>query len=48
MAGHNIDNICIEALSVTLDRRLLDSSMRSVGRLQQKVADLKASDRWSV
>lgn len=42
--AHNIDNVCIEALSVTLDKRLMDASFRSVNRLQQKVADMKASD----
>ena len=42
--AHNIDNVCIEALSVTLDRRILDSSIRSIGRLQSKVAEIKASD----
>ncbi len=43
--AHNIDNVCIEALSVTLEKRLMDASLRSVTRLQTKVADLKASDR---
>ena len=42
--AHNIDNVCIEALSVTLDRRSLEASSRSVGRLQRKVAELKATD----
>jgi DNA excision repair protein ERCC-2 len=42
--AHNIDNVCIEALSVTLDRRLLEMSSRSVSKLQSKVAELKASD----
>jgi DNA excision repair protein ERCC-2 len=42
--AHNIDNVCIEALSVTLDKRTLDESVRSVGVLQRKVAEMKASD----
>lgn len=42
--AHNIDNVCIEALSVTLDRRMLEASTRSIGRLQSKVAEMKASD----
>jgi DNA excision repair protein ERCC-2 len=42
--AHNIDNVCIEALSVTLDRRMLEQSSRSVNKLQSKVAELKASD----
>lgn len=42
--AHNIDNVCIEALSVTLDRRTLEHSSRSIAKLQSKVAELKASD----
>lgn len=55
--AHNIDNVCIEALSVTIDKRGLDSSsryaeelfiphltFRSIGRLQSKVAEMKASN----
>jgi len=42
--AHNIDNVCIEALSVTIDKTALDASSRSIGRLQAKVADMKASD----
>ena len=36
--------MCIEALSVTLDRRMLESSARSVNKLQSKVTEMKASD----
>ena len=39
-----VDNVCIEALSVTLDRRMLDASGRSVNKLQSKVMEMKASD----
>jgi DNA excision repair protein ERCC-2 len=42
--AHNIDNVCIEALSVTLDRRRLEASSRSVARLQSKVSEMKATD----
>jgi DNA excision repair protein ERCC-2 len=42
--AHNIDNVCIEALSVTLDKRMLDASVRSIGKLQSKVADIKEKD----
>lgn len=42
--AHNIDNVCIEALSVTLDRKAIDLSVRSVGKLQRKVEEIKASD----
>jgi hypothetical protein len=36
--------VCIEALSVTLDRRMLDASGRGVNKLQSKVMEMKASD----
>jgi DNA excision repair protein ERCC-2 len=42
--AHNIDNVCIEALSVTLDQRMMASASRSVNRLQSRVAEMKASD----
>jgi DNA excision repair protein ERCC-2 len=42
--AHNIDNVCIEALSVTLDKRAMDGALRSVNRLSQRVAEMKASD----
>lgn len=42
--AHNIDNVCIEALSVILDSRAVDASIRSVHRLQTKVTELKAQD----
>lgn len=42
--GHNIDNICIEALSVTLDKKSLEASSRAVRALESKVKDMKASD----
>lgn len=36
--------MCIEALSVTIDKRGLEASTRSLQRLQSKVAELKATD----
>ena len=42
--AHNIDNVCIEALSVTLDQRAMSAASRSVNRLQSRVAEMKASD----
>eukprot|EP01041_Mallomonas_annulata_P013056 gene13056-27554_t len=42
--AHNIDNVCIEALSVTLDKKALEASSRSVNRLQTKVTEMKATD----
>ena len=43
--AHNIDNVCIEALSVTLDKRLLDASSRNILQLQQRVLQAKVSDQ---
>lgn len=42
--AHNIDSVCIEALSVTINDRGLEQSTRSLGRLSTEVARLKASD----
>lgn len=42
--AHNIDSVCIEALSVTLNDRGLDQATRSLGRLGSEVNRLKASD----
>lgn len=42
--AHNIDNVCIEALSVIVDKKMIDSSLKSVNRLQHKVVDMKTSD----
>lgn len=42
--AHNIDNVCIEALSVTLTKKSIDLSMRGVNKLQSKVTELKESD----
>ena len=43
--AHNIDNVCIEALSVTLDKRHLDASSRNIMQLQQRVLQMKISDQ---
>lgn len=42
--AHNIDSVCIEALSVTLNDRGLEQATRSLGRLSSEVSRLKASD----
>jgi DNA excision repair protein ERCC-2 len=39
--AHNIDNVCIEALSVSLDSNSLDQSAASVGELSQKVREME-------
>ncbi|KAJ0406633.1 hypothetical protein ATCC90586_006133 [Pythium insidiosum] len=43
--AHNIDNVCIEALSVELDRRSLDRASRNLSSLSSQVARLKAVDK---
>lgn len=42
--AHNIDSVCIEALSVTLNERKLDQATRSLGRLSSEVTRMKATD----
>ncbi|PVG04461.1 putative RAD3-DNA helicase/ATPase [Serendipita vermifera] len=42
--AHNIDNVCIESLSIDLTRPMLDSAARSVGRLGEKVEEIKLTD----
>ena len=42
--AHNIDSVCIEALSVTINDRGLEQATRSLGRLSSEVARIKASD----
>mmetsp|Transcript_1344 Transcript_1344/g.4008 ORF Transcript_1344/g.4008 Transcript_1344/m.4008 type:complete len:762 (-) Transcript_1344:362-2647(-) len=46
--AHNIDNICIEALSVELHRNKLDAAQRCVTRLERKVSQLRESDQARV
>lgn len=42
--AHNIDNVCIEALSVTLDKKALEASGRGISKLKTRIAEMKASD----
>ena len=43
--AHNIDNVCIEAFSVTLDRRKMEASLRGVNRLSAKVGEIVAQKK---
>ncbi|KAK3282581.1 hypothetical protein CYMTET_9690 [Cymbomonas tetramitiformis] len=43
--AHNIDNVCIEALSVNLRMQTLDNATRNLGRLNTAVNKLKESDQ---
>ena len=42
--AHNIDSVCIEALSVDINERALEQATRSLGRLSSEVSRIKASD----
>ncbi|KZS89922.1 DNA repair helicase [Sistotremastrum niveocremeum HHB9708] len=42
--AHNIDNVCIESLSIDLTRPMLDSAARSVSRLGEKIEEIKVTD----
>ncbi|WVQ73727.1 hypothetical protein IAR50_003307 [Cryptococcus sp. DSM 104548] len=42
--AHNIDNVCIESLSVDLTRPMLESAARSVNKLSDKIAEIKETD----
>jgi len=42
--AHNIDNVCIESLSIDLTRPMLDSAFRSINQLADKVEEVKRTD----
>ncbi|TDL27469.1 DNA repair helicase [Rickenella mellea] len=42
--AHNIDNVCIESLSIDLTRPMLDSASRSAGKLGDKIEEIKTTD----
>lgn len=42
--AHNIDNVCIESLSIDLTRPMLDSAVRSVVKLSEKIEEIKKTD----
>ncbi|KZV93386.1 DNA repair helicase [Exidia glandulosa HHB12029] len=42
--AHNIDNVCIESLSIDLTRPMLDSAARSVTRLGDQIEEIKKTD----
>ena len=43
--AHNIDNICIEALSVKIDKRTLHNCTRNLSDLSKSINDLEKSDK---
>ncbi|KAL9358887.1 hypothetical protein Peur_047010 [Populus x canadensis] len=42
--AHNIDNVCIEALSVSVRRQTLDGASRNISRIEQEINRFKATD----
>ncbi|XP_074555633.1 general transcription and DNA repair factor IIH helicase subunit XPD isoform X2 [Curcuma longa] len=42
--AHNIDNVCIEALSVSVRRQTLDGATRNLNRMAQEIDRFKATD----
>ena len=42
--AHNIDNICIESLSIRLDRRHLHAAVRNVNDLTRQLGNLETED----
>ncbi|KAI5597181.1 hypothetical protein BDE02_02G050800 [Populus trichocarpa] len=42
--AHNIDNVCIEALSVSVRRQTLDAASRNISRIEQEINRFKATD----
>lgn len=42
--AHNIDNVCIESLSIDLTRPMLDIASRSIETLSNKIEEIKAND----
>ncbi|XP_030545910.1 general transcription and DNA repair factor IIH helicase subunit XPD [Rhodamnia argentea] len=42
--AHNIDNVCIEALSVSVRRQTLEGATRNLHRMEQEIERFKATD----
>ncbi|KAF9653113.1 transcription factor TFIIH complex subunit Rad15 [Thelephora ganbajun] len=42
--AHNIDNVCIESLSIDLTRPMLESATRSVTKLGDRIDEIKKTD----
>lgn len=43
--AHNVDNVCIEALSVNFNRRNLELALSRIGSLGRKIDSVKQTDR---
>ncbi|KAL2939574.1 General transcription and DNA repair factor IIH helicase subunit XPD [Bienertia sinuspersici] len=42
--AHNIDNVCIEALSVSVRRQTLEGATRNISKMSQEIERFKATD----
>ncbi|XP_027358195.1 general transcription and DNA repair factor IIH helicase subunit XPD [Abrus precatorius] len=42
--AHNIDNVCIEALSVSVRRQTIEGARRNLSRIRQEIDKFKATD----
>ncbi|EGC30807.1 hypothetical protein DICPUDRAFT_50564 [Dictyostelium purpureum] len=42
--AHNIDNVCINALSVNLDNKILDASLKNVTKINKQIEEIKKVD----
>nr|CAG4649948.1 EOG090X01B4 [Sida crystallina] len=42
--AHNIDNVCIDSMSVKLNKRLLDKATNSIQILEKTITDMKDND----
>lgn len=43
--AHNIDNVCVETFSIDISRKHLDSSISSLNKLQEKIAQIRQEDQ---
>ncbi|EAL73159.1 transcription factor IIH component [Dictyostelium discoideum AX4] len=42
--AHNIDNVCINALSINIDNKLLDTSSKNIAKINKQIEDIKKVD----
>ncbi|PHJ25070.1 dna excision repair helicase [Cystoisospora suis] len=42
--AHNIDNVCIEALSVNINRSVMEGALRNLSQLAEKIEEVKKED----
>ncbi|KAM0790340.1 DNA-dependent ATPase of the nucleotide excision repair factor 4 complex [Microbotryomycetes sp. NB124-2] len=42
--AHNIDNVCMESLSIELTRPMLDSAAKNVEKLNERIKEIKETD----